>query len=143
MMPRFPDSQTPSLGLYALAQARRGEVLAACKRACDGCPGPHAPHGCRTRKPPTVVLDRKDWPMCPAGMLRAEGWQALVGLYVASQVSPLADWPIAYPAWVVDGMTELLSAIRTEESRQMRIATSGGPKAAPRGSGRRSAKGVR
>lgn len=141
MMPRFPET-TPDLSLYALAQARRPEVAAACARTCKGCPGPEARDGCRTRKPPAVVLDRKDWPMCPLGMLKAKGWQELVGLYITSQASPLAGWPDAYATWAVEGMTELQAAIRAEEARQIKTATSGGGKSAPRGSGRRAAKAV-
>ena len=89
-----------------------------------------------------MVLDRRDWPMCPHGMLRSRGWRAIVELYVASQVSPLTRWPEAYPAWVVDGMTALHGALKAEESRQIKAVTSGPRNAPPRSSGRRSAGAV-
>lgn len=140
METRFAASP-PDLALYALAQARATEVESACGRSCAGCPGPGVPDGCETRKRPLVVLDRRDWPMCPRGMLRVPAWQDLVSLYLSAQVSPLTGWPDAYPAWVVEGVTQLQTALKTEEARQLKLmsgaATKGG---APRGSGRRSAR---
>lgn len=144
MVPRFPDPATerPDLSLYALAQARASEVEAACGRPCKGCPGPEAEGGCLTRQRPTVVLDRRDWPMCPRGMLQVGAWRELVALYLAAQVSPLEGWPGTYPAWVVEGMSALWSAIESEKGRQLKLASAPKPGGAPRSSGRRVARKV-
>jgi hypothetical protein len=140
MEPRFPESQPPDVGLYALAQSRSADVESTCGRACAGCPGPLAEGGCLSRQSPRVVLDRRDWPMCPRGMLRVPAWQDLVAAYVAAKVSPLAGWPGEYAAWAVEGMSALAGAMAAEENRQLKLSQ-GGPKGpAPRSSGRRSAK---
>ncbi len=57
------------------------------------------------------MLAVRPWPACPEHLRRGGLWQAIVQLHNAAQVSPLADWPHGYPAWRVEGVEALTSAI--------------------------------
>ena len=127
------------LALYALAQARADEVVRSCDAHCKDCPGPGEQEGCESRKWPSAVAGRSDWPTCPMGMLRAPAWRAIVDAYVASKVSPLRDWPDGYAAFAHEGMIELHAAVRREDDRKIQQAAkrSDGPSF----TGRRVARG--
>ncbi len=119
----------PPLALYALAQARVEDVRAACAERCKDCPGPEAENGCLTRKASGVVAGRSDWPFCPLGMLQVRAWRAVVDLFIAAKVSPIAGFPEDRPAVIQDALIELHCAVRSEEERKARNVSRnpGGP----------------
>lgn len=126
--PRKADS--PRLDLCALAEMRMPELRAhaACKgcldergrKLCDGTK-------CATWKSRAPVLGRKDWPACPIAMTLEDGWREVREVYLASKVSPLANFPDGYVAGAVDAFVEIKHAGLDEEKRQM-DATKDGPK---------------
>ena len=82
---------------------------------CQTCPGGDA---CDPLFPPP--LNFSGWPSCPVSLLRSPAWQYVIRLHNAAQVSPLAQWPNGYPAWVVYGLQGLASAIATREAERAR-----------------------
>lgn len=108
---------------YARAQVRESEVRDRCKDACKDCPGPDAPDGCLTRRFPTVVAGRADWPMCPLGMLRNETWNEVCEVFVASKYAPSAVRPERQSAWVRDALNHLYAAIRREDDARAKAST--------------------
>jgi len=116
---------------------RAEDVRAACKGACADCPGPEAEDGCLTRRHPSIVAGRSDWPMCPQGMLGARTWQECVELFVAAKVSPIGH-PEDRPAFVQDALVSLFAAVRNDDERRHKEASKGGG-GGPNFSGRRVA----
>lgn len=52
------------------------------------------------------------------GLLKNPSWRALVERYIASTISPLADFPGSYTVWAHDGLIELRVAVRAEDERR-------------------------
>lgn len=131
--------QAHDLSLYALAQARAGDVKQACEAACKGCPGPGEEGGCETRKWPKAVAGRADWPVCPYGMLRTPTWRDITDTYISTKISPLAGFPDCLTAGAYRGLLELNDAVRNEDVRKAKEASKapGGPQF----NGRRAARG--
>lgn len=51
-------------------------------------------------------------------MQSSPAWHKLVDRYLASQVSPLSDFPGGYVAWAYRGLVELHAAVKAEERRK-------------------------
>ena len=64
-------------------------------------------------------LLRRSWDACPASLLRDSRLVSSVGLYRASQVSPLAGWPDKYAAWMELFLVEVDEAIQTQRKEVM------------------------
>jgi hypothetical protein len=47
------------------------------------------------------------WNVCPYSLLRSVQFRALQSLDACAKISPLANWPDAYPAWVAWGLATL------------------------------------
>lgn len=131
------------LALYALAQARVGDVKRACDGPCQDCPGPGVPDGCETRAFPRAVAGRADWPMCPLGMLRVPTWQDVVDLKLAARVSPIHGFPDCLTAGAFRGVLELHDAVAREDERQIKEASGRSSSGSPTFSGRRTARAGR
>jgi len=53
-----------------------------------------------------------DWEACPASYLRSPHLNYAMDLYAAAQVSPIADWPDGWAAWVREWMVAIDYTIR-------------------------------
>lgn len=118
---------TAPLSLYALAEARYKEleVASACSR-CKDCPGPER-KGSRCyewAQRGNLALQRSDWPVCPVGLTKVAAWRRIVERFIASKVTPLADFPESYLAVVHDAFVELHVALKAEERRSVDEARS-------------------
>ena len=60
-------------------------------------------------------LLRRQWDQCPAALLRDPHLVTAVRLYRALQLSPLAGWPDAYPAWVEDYLQAIDEEVKKQE----------------------------
>ena len=60
----------------------------------------------------------EDPDLCPYTFLRCWYWAAIVDLHAASLVSPLANWPDAYPSGLVCGVIALKGAMAAQAAKE-------------------------
>lgn len=60
------------------------------------------------------MLGLRGWPRCPAAYQRHPIWRQVVRMHNAAKISPLADWPDSYAAWV----ERYIGALEAELSRR-------------------------
>ena len=53
----------------------------------------------------------KDWKKCPAAYLADPHLSLAVELYASTKISPLADWPDGWAAWVRDYLVKIQHSI--------------------------------
>jgi len=96
LLAQFEADQERQIGFWRLSSCGK----------CDGsgCVGRSYPFG-----PP---LGFPHWPACPVSLLKSAAWQYVVQLYNAANVAPLSGWPVDYPAWVVDALEPVGSAMQ-------------------------------
>lgn len=103
----------PRLDLYALAHVRNGEVRAALGRRCQDCDGVT----CADR-PKGVYLGTASWDECPMAKLKNEAAQEAVALFIAAQISPIANYPDCMSQWGFSFHLALRDAVRVDEERK-------------------------
>lgn len=54
-----------------------------------------------------VVVGGRVWPRCPTAILAEPAARSVIRHLNEADISPLAGWPDAYAAWLVEGMREV------------------------------------
>ncbi len=57
--------------------------------------------------------------VCPFTAVRSRRWAAVVDVWNAKHVNPLADWPHKWTAWVQDGLVAMLRASNERERAEL------------------------
>ena len=85
----------------------RDDLIATSTHAgCPDCPG-----GDECSKPERRAALGYEFPRCPLAMICAPAVGHVVTTYNAAKVSPLANWPDGYAAFVSEGVIALESAV--------------------------------
>lgn len=74
---------------------------------------PHRCTGAGCTRKPRIPIAEALWDVCPLGVVDGPVWAPVAALWQASHVSPLANWPHGYAAWMV----RALISVHTEVHR--------------------------
>lgn len=80
----------------------------------------HTCSGAGCTKVPRIPVAELEWDVCPVGLADGPMWAPVAQTWRASRVSPLANWPGGYAAWMQRAMASLAWALDEEAARRIR-----------------------